>query len=91
MVEVDSPHGTLVALGETRSRGWRATLDGAPVPIYAVNEAFQTVVVPPGHHRVHWQFISPGFSIGLALAGVGLLVLAVAVSVSGAKARHGKA
>ncbi len=91
MVEVDSPHGTLVVLGETRSRGWRATLDGAPVPIYAVNEAFQTVAVPPGHHRVHWQFISPGFSIGLALAGVGLLVLAVAVSVSGAKARHGKA
>ncbi|MGH7752410.1 MAG: hypothetical protein ACREN5_06310, partial [Gemmatimonadales bacterium] len=55
-VEADSPRGTLVVLGETRSRGWRATLDGAPTPIYAVNEVFQAVAVPPGPHRIHWRF-----------------------------------
>jgi hypothetical protein len=76
-VQVDSPRGTLLVLGETRSRGWQARIDGAVVPIYPVNEVFQAVAVPPGRHRVHWRFESPGFFAGLALAGVGLGLLAL--------------
>ena len=78
-VDVDSPRGTLVVLGETRSRGWRATVDGGKAEIYPVNEVFQAVAVPPGRHRVHWRFVSPGFFAGLGLAALGLFVLAVAL------------
>src|SRR5262249_60661514 len=60
-VEVDSPHGTFVVLGETRSRGWRADVDGAPTAIYPVDELFQGVGGPPGRHVIRWRFASPGF------------------------------
>jgi hypothetical protein len=76
-VEVDSSHGTLLVLGETYAIGWQATLDGVRTRIYPVNEVFQAVALPPGRHVVHWQFISPGFFVGLSLAAVGLLGLGV--------------
>ncbi|PYN96841.1 MAG: hypothetical protein DMD91_19815 [Candidatus Rokuibacteriota bacterium] len=84
-VEVDAARGTFVVLGETRSRGWRATLDGAPVTIHAVNELFQAVAVPPGRHVIAWRFASPGFFVGLALVplGVGLLIAALRWSARG--------
>jgi hypothetical protein len=77
-LDVDSPRGTLLVLGETRSRGWRATLDNGPATIYPLNELFQAVVVPPGRHLIEWRFTSPGFFPGLGLAGVGIGLLTVA-------------
>jgi hypothetical protein len=88
-VEVDSPRGTLLVLGETRATGWRATVDGAPATIYAVDEVFQGVAVPPGRHVVHWRFVSPGFFAGLALAALGALGLVGAVVVSAKRRSHG--
>jgi hypothetical protein len=69
-----------VVLNETRSLGWRAYVDGRAVPIHAVNEAFQGVLVPAGRHVIRWQFASPGFGAGLVLAGVGIVVLVVATA-----------
>jgi hypothetical protein len=85
-IEVESLRGTLVVLGETRSRGWQASVDGVTREIYPLNEVFQAVTVPPGRHRIHWRFASPGFFAGLALAGLGLIVLAVAL-VAGRRRR----
>lgn len=90
-VDVESPRGTLVVLGETRSRGWRTTVDGAPADILPVNELFQGVAVPEGRHRVEWRFVSPGFfaGLGLAAAGVVLLVAAVALGARRSGRTHG--
>ena len=76
-VQVDSPLGTFLVLNETRSLGWSATVDGEPAAIYPVNEAFRGVVVPPGLHIVRWNFASPGFFVGLAIAAVGAGVICV--------------
>jgi hypothetical protein len=78
-IDVESPRGALVVLGETRSRGWHAHIDGVRAEIYPVNEVFQAVAVPPGRHRIQWWFASPGFFIGLALALLGVVLLAIAV------------
>jgi hypothetical protein len=75
--EVESAAGTYVVLGETTSRGWRATVGGAQAPIYPVNEMFQGVWVPPGRHELAWQFHEPGFFVGLAVMVVAAGVLAV--------------
>jgi hypothetical protein len=88
-VEVESPRGTLLVLGETRSAGWRATIDGAPTTIYAINEVFQAVAVPPGRHVARWRFISPGFFAGLGLAAAGALGLVVAVVIWGRRQSSG--
>jgi hypothetical protein len=87
-IAVESPRGTLLVLGETRASGWRATLDGAPTTIDAINEVYQGVAVPPGRHLVHWRFVSPGFHTGLALAALGAIGLAVAVLVSARRRRR---
>ena len=86
-VNVDSPRGTFVVLGETRSRGWQASVDGKPAAIYPVDELFQGVAVPGGQHTIHWRFVSPGFFAGLALAAAGGLLLTGALVVSG-RSRH---
>lgn len=82
-VNVESPRGTLVVLGETRSRGWRASIDEARTVIYPVDELFQGVAVPAGRHVVRWRFVSPGFFPGLVLAAVGALILVGALVVGG--------
>jgi hypothetical protein len=90
-VDVESSRGTLLVLGETRSRGWRASIDRAPVAIYPIDELFQGVVVPPGHHVIRWRFASPGFFPGLALAAAGALLLVGALGVSVWKGRRAAA
>lgn len=75
-VTVDTFGGDFVVLGETFSRGWRASLDGADTRIYQVNEMFQAVWVPPGRHEVVWRYREPSFFFGLGLSGVGFAVLA---------------
>jgi hypothetical protein len=87
-VNVDSKGGTFVVLGETRSRGWRATIDRTPATIYPVDELFQGVTVPPGPHVIRWRFTSPGFFLGLALAAAGAFVLVGALVVSAWRARR---
>jgi hypothetical protein len=87
-VEVESPRGTFVILGETRSRGWQASIDRTPTAIYPVNELFQGVAVPPGQHVIRWRFVSPGFFPGVALAAAGALLLAGGLAVSGWRRRH---
>jgi hypothetical protein len=81
-VNVESSRGTLVVLGETRSRGWQATIDRRPTAIYPVDELFQGVAVPAGRHVIHWRFVSPGFFPGLALAAAGVLLLVGALVVN---------
>jgi hypothetical protein len=73
--EVESAAGTYVVLGETTSRGWRATVDGARAPIYPANEMFQAVWVPAGRHAVAWRFHEPGFFVGLGVAAGAAAVL----------------
>jgi uncharacterized membrane protein YfhO len=71
-IDVESPGGTYVVLGESLSRGWRATLDGRPVPIHQVSEMFQGVWVDAGRHALAWRFAEPGFFLGLAVMVVAL-------------------
>jgi len=37
--------------------GWEATVDGAPVPVYAADVAFRGVALPPGDHTVEMRFV----------------------------------
>jgi len=41
-----------VVISESAFPGWKATIDGAPTPIYTANYLFQAVRVPAGEHTV---------------------------------------
>jgi hypothetical protein len=69
-----SAAGKLV-LAEQYFPGWRATVDGSPVPIEKWGGAFQAVRVPAGEHRVRFEFRSPGLRIGAPISVAALVAL----------------
>jgi hypothetical protein len=76
-VETDAP--ALLVLSDTFYPGWRATVDGTPVPIYQTNAALRGVLVPAGAHRVEMHFRPHSLLIGLGLSGTGLFTIALII------------
>ncbi|HWB97848.1 MAG TPA: YfhO family protein [Bryobacteraceae bacterium] len=74
---VSSAAGGSLLLAEQFFPGWKAEVDGSPAPILRMHDAFQSVRVPPGEHRVSFRFRSAGLRIGalLSLLSLGALAL----------------
>ena len=68
--------GALV-LRESWSRGWRATVDGAPVTVLRANGKHCAVAVPHGRHRVDLRYDPPGLRAGLVCSACALLLVVV--------------
>lgn len=62
--------------------GWRATLDGTPVPHYRADGLFKAVLVPPGEHVVELVYRPRSFVLGAAVTAVSLVALAAAAIVA---------
>jgi uncharacterized membrane protein YfhO len=56
---------------EARDPGWRAFVDGEPVPVLAAEYCFMAVRVPPGRHEVRWEYGTPGKLAGGIASGLG--------------------
>jgi hypothetical protein len=76
-VQVTARSASILLLADTHHSGWRATIDGANVPILVANYAFRAVVVGPGTHRVVWRFQHPGLATGVRLFLGGLVACAI--------------
>jgi hypothetical protein len=63
-----------VILNDLASRGWTATVDGAPAQLYRANVLARGVLVPEGSHRVEMRYQLPRLRAGLALSGASLLL-----------------
>jgi len=74
-----------VTLTETRDRGWRARLDGRPVPLRPYLAAFQAVEVPAGPHDVEWVYLPAGMPALLVGSALGWLLVVLLV-----RARRGR-
>jgi membrane protein YfhO len=72
-----SPAARWLLVRETWSRGWTATIDGAPVTIHPAAGTFFAVRVPKGPHRVVISYRTPGLRAGLAIAATWLGLVAV--------------
>jgi hypothetical protein len=57
--------------------GWRATVDGEPVPVLRANMVMPAVEVPPDAFEVRLYYRPTSLMVGLAIAGVSLLALIV--------------
>ncbi len=73
-VAAELPWPGFVVLNETLYGGWEATVDGAPVSIFAANGFVRAVEVPAGSHTLEFRYATPGLVLGLlvslgALAG----------------------
>ena len=66
----------LVVFIEQYDPGWKATVDGNPVPILPANLVMRAVPIPAGKHHIELEYQTPGLSLAILLSILGLLALA---------------
>jgi uncharacterized membrane protein YfhO len=75
-VQLEAPSSGFVRVLESWDPGWRATLDGAPVPILRSDTFAIAAAVDSGRHRIEFHYGTPGARFGAAASLVSLLLLA---------------
>jgi hypothetical protein len=75
VVEADAAAPGILVLSETAYPGWHATVDGVERPLLVADYALRGVALGAGRHRVEFVFRHRPTTIGLVLAGVGLVGL----------------
>lgn len=81
-VAAEGPEPALLAVNQTWDPGWRATVDGRPVPLLRTDLSLSGLVVSPGRHEVVLRYEDPAVTAGLALGACGL-VACVALALRG--------
>jgi hypothetical protein len=75
-VDVECAAPTLLIVIENYSRGWEATVDGQPAPVWPANLCMMAVPVTEGRHEVVLTFRSAPFTKGCVLAALSLAAIA---------------
>lgn len=85
-IEVDAARPTLLLVADAYDAGWRASVDGATVPVIRADVALRAVPVPAGGHQVVLRYRPRPLLIGAALSALAVLAWAsLVVRASGAK------
>jgi len=74
-VECDGP--CYLVIRASYARGWRARVDGQPVPVQRANGKHRALAIPAGRHAVQTWYEPPGLAAGLGLSVGGLALAAV--------------
>jgi hypothetical protein len=79
-LRVRAPRDVLLVLTDTWYPGWKAAVDGEPVPIERVNWHFRGVYLAPGEHLVRFDYRPRGIVAGavvsvVAAIGLGLVIV----------------
>ena len=77
-LEVEAARPGVLVIREAWSRGWRATLDGDPVPVWPADVLFRAVPVPAGRHTLAMHYTAPGRAAGAWITRATLALLALA-------------
>jgi len=74
LASVDMQTPGLMVLSDRWDPGWKARLDGRPVPILRVDHALRGVEVPVGKATIEFRYQPASRTFGFRLAGLGLLL-----------------
>ncbi len=77
-LNVRAPAGSLLMLSEIYYPGWRATVDGQPVPIVRADYILRGVPVPAGEHHVEVFYQPVTLIWGTVISGVTFAAMAAA-------------
>jgi hypothetical protein len=80
-VRAEANRSSLLVLTDVHYPGWKATVDGRPVPIERVDYLLRGVPVPAGSHRVEFRYEPLSWRIGWILSSLGLLAVGAAALV----------
>ena len=64
----------VLVLSQIYYPGWKARIDGAEVPVYAVDYALTGLLAPQGDHTVTVYFQPQSFRVGAVLSLISLLI-----------------
>jgi hypothetical protein len=85
VLDVEAERGGLLVVSEIFHPSWRASVDGAEVPVHRVDIALRGVEVPAGSHEVRFTYAAGAVGQGLA---VGLLALLACLATIGVTVRR---
>lgn len=74
-LDVETPGGSYLLLTESYFPGWRAEVDGRPARILKANHFLQAVWMPPGRHRMEFNYQSTYLNLGFTISGTALAFL----------------
>ncbi len=77
VIKTTSTAPKLLFLSDAYDPGWRVMVDGNEERIYRADYDFRAVSVPAGMHTIRMVYWPKSFTIGLWLAGVGLVLFGI--------------
>jgi hypothetical protein len=75
-IDLTTEQPGFVVFAETWDPGWRASIDGRPVPVLRADVSLSAVAVPAGHHIVEKRYRPPLVFAGLGASALTALILA---------------
>lgn len=89
-IEVANVAPGILIIADSYDPGWRATVNGAPVPILRVNGLFRGVALPAGNHTIRFVYRPRSFLAGAAitLATIGALGLGALINILARRRRQ---
>lgn len=75
-LQTDLDDAGFVVLADVYYPGWRATVDGQPVPLYRANSVARALYVPEGQRTITLRFLPLDFVVGTAVSLLTLLLMA---------------
>ncbi|MBQ3423697.1 MAG: YfhO family protein [Clostridia bacterium] len=73
LVEYDLEEKALACLAVAYDEGWSAAVDGEKARVLPANGMYMGVMLEPGKHTVEFNYVLPGFRLGLGISLVTLL------------------
>jgi hypothetical protein len=80
-MDTESAQAAILALSEVWHPGWKAIIDGQPVYIGRINEAFRGIALPAGQHHIRVYYDPASIRYGRWLSIATALVLAVLLAL----------
>ncbi len=87
-LQVALPAPGVLVLSDSWYPGWRATLDGQPVPVLRANLLFRAVIAPAGVHDVVFEYEPTEWRAGLVVALAAGLVLFALLIIAAIRTRR---
>jgi hypothetical protein len=72
--ETSAESRTMLVVAQAYYHCWQGSVDGASVPLWRANYAFQALEIPPGHHQVRIIYVDRAFQIGAVISILALIL-----------------
>ncbi len=83
-----APAEQILVFADSKAPGWKATLDGEPVPLIDVYDLVRGLIVPEGEHTVRMWYSPASFRYGLVGTITGLIACTALLGIDAARRRR---